>query len=235
MVGGNDAITAGIAQKDAAYYLEQRPDLQAIIDARGKRILDVGCAAGEFGYALKMAGAAEVIGIEVSPEAAALARAKLDAVLVGDLQSLKLPLEDASFDCIVFADVLEHTVDPWAVLAAYGRYLKPDGQVIASIPNVRFYAIIARLIFNRWGYRESGILDATHLRFFTLPTIKEMFARAGFRVERVNSVYRLFEDQSRVGRTGALASRWFCRLIAPVIFWRHFFTFQYLVVAKKAQ
>jgi 2-polyprenyl-3-methyl-5-hydroxy-6-metoxy-1,4-benzoquinol methylase len=231
---GLAAASAGIEPKAAAYYQEPRHDLQALFEARGKRILDVGCAAGEFGGALKRAGAAEVLGIEYAPEAAALAREKLDHVFVGDVQSLSLPLEEGSFDYIVFADVLEHTVDPWAVLASYRRYLKPDGRVIASIPNIRFYAIIARLIFNAWGYRESGILDATHLRFFTWPTIKAMFAGAGLRIERVKPVYRLFEDQSRVGRVGALASRWFCRLVAPVILWRHFFTFQYLVVAGKA-
>src|ERR1044071_4503164 len=107
MIGAGDLTTSGIERKVAAYYLEQRPDLQAIIAARGKRILDVGCAAGEFGYALKLAGASEVIGIEVSPEAAAIAREKLDGVFVGDVQSLSLPLDDASFDCIIFADVLE--------------------------------------------------------------------------------------------------------------------------------
>jgi 2-polyprenyl-3-methyl-5-hydroxy-6-metoxy-1,4-benzoquinol methylase len=232
--GGAAAARAGIEPKAAAYYLEQRPDLLALFDARGKRILDVGCAAGELGGALKRAGAAEVIGIEREPEAAALAREKLDRVFVGDVQSLNPPLGEGGFDYIIFADVLEHTVDPWAVLADCRRYLKPGGRVVASIPNVRFYAVIGRLIFNAWGYRESGILDATHLRFFTWPTIKAMFAGAGFRVERVEPVYRLFEDQSRVGRVGALASRLFCRLVAPVILWRHFFTFQYLVVAGKA-
>jgi len=233
-IGIAEATPAGIEPKAAAYYLEQRPDLQALLEARGKRILDVGCAAGEFGGALKRAGAAEVVGIEYVPEAAALARQKLDRVFVGDVQRLSLPLDEGSFDYIIFADVLEHTVDPWAVLTAYRRYLKPDGQVIASLPNIRFYAIIARLIFNAWGYRESGILDATHLRFFTWPTIKEMFEGAGLSIERVKPVYRLFEDQSRTGRVGALVSRWFCRLVAPVILWRHFFTFQYLVVARKA-
>ncbi len=223
---------ASTEQKAAEYYLETRPDIQAIASAQGKRILDVGCAAGELGYALKLAGALEVIGIERSAEAAALAKTRLDQVLVSDVENFNLPLDDASFDRIIFADILEHTIDPWSVLASYGRYLKSDGLVIASIPNLRFYAVIARLLFNRWGYSESGILDSTHLRFFTLPTIKEMFERAGYQIERVDRNYRLFEDQSRIGRVGALASRLFCRFIAPLL-WRHFFTFQYLVVAKK--
>jgi 2-polyprenyl-3-methyl-5-hydroxy-6-metoxy-1,4-benzoquinol methylase len=232
---GISTAATGPARKSIEYYSEPRLDIQALIEARGKRILDVGCAAGEFGGALKRAGATEVIGIECAPEAAARAREKLDHVFVGDVQSLRLPLDEGSFDYIIFADVLEHTVDPWSLLATYRRYLKADGRVIASLPNVRFYAVIARLIFNRWGYRESGILDATHLRFFTWPTIKEMFERAGLTIERVRPVYRLLEDQSRTGRVGALASRWFCRLVAPLILWRHFFTFQYLIVAKRAE
>ena len=220
--------------KRADYYLDPRPDVQSLVAAHGKRILDVGCAAGELGAALKRAGACEVVGVEASTEAAARARGKLDRVIVGDAASSDLPLDLAGFDYVIFADVLEHMVDPWAALASFGRYLKADGRVVASIPNARFYAVIARLIFNRWGYRESGILDRTHLRFFTWPTIKEMFAGAGLRIERVQPTYRLFEDQSRIGRTGALASRWFCRLIAPLVLWRHFFTFQYLVVARKS-
>ena len=228
---GVERIT-GAEQKAAEYYLETRPDIQAIARAQGKRVLDVGCAAGELGHALKLTGALEVVGIERSTEAARLAESRLDQVIVSDVESFGLPLEDASFDRIIFADILEHTIDPWAVLASYGRYLKSDGLIIASIPNIRFYAVIARLIFNRWGYSESGILDSTHLRFFTLPTIKEMFERAGYRIERVDRNYRLFEDQGRVGRVGALASRLFCRFIAPLTL-RHFFTFQYLVVAKK--
>ncbi|MFL6216334.1 MAG: class I SAM-dependent methyltransferase [Blastocatellia bacterium] len=223
-----------VARQCSQYYSEPRPDIQSLIAAHGKRILDVGCAAGELGAALKQAGACEVVGIEASAEAASQARSKLDRVIVGDAQSPDLPLDPASFDYVILADILEHLVDPWAALASFSRYLQPGGRVVASIPNARFYAVIARLIFNRWGYRDSGILDRTHLRFFTWPTIKEMFESAGLRVERVRPVYRLFEDQSRVGRIGALASRGFCRLVAPVILWRHFFTFQYLIVARKS-
>ena len=223
-----------VARQCSQYYFESRPDIQSLIAAHGKRILDVGCAAGELGAALKQAGACEVVGIEASIEAASQARSKLDRVIVGDAQSLDLPLDSASFDYVILADILEHLVDPWAALASFSRYLQPEGRVVASIPNARFYAVIARLIFNRWGYRDSGILDRTHLRFFTWPTIKEMFESAGLRVERVRPVYRLFEDQSRVGRVGALTSRGFCRLVAPVILWRHFFTFQYLIVARKS-
>jgi len=224
---------SGSVRKRTEYYFEPRLDIQALVDARGKRILDVGCAAGELGAALKQAGAREVVGIEASAEAAVLARARLDRVLVGDAQSPDLPLEPSSFDYVIFADVLEHMVDPWSALAALTRYVRADGRVVASIPNMRFYAVIARLIFNTWGYRESGILDSTHLRFFTLPTIRELFADAGLRIEKIERTYRLFEDQSRVGRIGALASRWFCHFVAPLV-GRNFFTFQYLIVARKA-
>lgn len=220
--------------KTVDYYLETRPDIQALVEADGKRILDVGCAAGELGHALKQAGAVEVIGIERSPEAAARAKERLDRVLVSDIETAGQSLEDKTFDWIIFADVLEHTIDPWTALGMYRRYLRDDGRVVASIPNVRFYAVILRLIFNRWGYRESGILDSTHLRFFTLPTIRAMFKQAGFEIESVQRKYRLFEDQSRIGRAGAISSRLFCRFIAPVI-GPHFFTFQYLIVARKAQ
>ena len=240
-VGGRTSI-AGVEQRTVTstdlkapeYYLETRPDILAIVEARGKRVLDVGCAGGGLGRALKQQGAVEVVGIERSKEAASIAKEWLDQVFVSDVEGDSLPLEDASFDSIIFADILEHTVDPWSVVASYRRYLKDDGRVVASIPNMRFYAVIARLLFNRWGYRESGILDNTHLRFFTLPTIKEMFSQAGYEIERVECSYRLFEDQSRIGRIGALASRLFCRFIAPLM-WRHFFAFQYLIVARKAQ
>jgi 2-polyprenyl-3-methyl-5-hydroxy-6-metoxy-1,4-benzoquinol methylase len=237
----NESAAAMSREPDAAvsaerndYYFYSRPDVQALIAARGKRILDVGCAAGELGAALKRAGASQVVGIEAAAQAAAQARDKLDRVIIGDAQSTDLPLEQASFDYVIFADILEHLVDPWSALASLTRYLQDDGRVVASIPNARFYAVIARLIFNRWGYRESGILDRTHLRFFTWPTIKAMFEGAGLHIESVRPVYRLFEDQSHVGRVGALTSRWFCRLLAPIILWRHFFTFQYLIVARKS-
>ncbi|MEN3335997.1 MAG: hypothetical protein V7641_5362 [Blastocatellia bacterium] len=229
---GKPAAT-GSENKSIEYYSEPRRDIQALIAAPGKRILDVGCAAGELGFALKQAGAREVIGIESSTAAAALAQDKLDGVLVGDAQSPDWPLAQSSFDYIIFADVLEHLVDPWSALASFSRYLQADGRVVASIPNLRFYLVIARLIFNAWGYRESGILDSTHLRFFTLPTIRDLFARAGLRIEKIERTYRLFEDQSRIGRLGALASRLFCRFVAPLV-GRDFFTFQYLIVARKA-
>jgi 2-polyprenyl-3-methyl-5-hydroxy-6-metoxy-1,4-benzoquinol methylase len=214
------------------YYLDERPDVQALVDPLGKRILDVGCAAGELGRALKRSGAAEVVGIEQNQEAASLAREKLDRVLIEDAQSSQLAIPESSFDYILFADVLEHTRDPWTMLATFRRYLKPDGRVVASIPNLRFYAVIVRLIFNRWRYADSGILDRTHLRFFTWPNIRQMFEQAGYQIERTEHKYRLFEDQSRIGRAGALASRLWCRFVAPLA--PHFFAFQYLVVAKKA-
>lgn len=233
MNGGASSVAETVHPRPLqSYHLDERPDVQALVDPVGKRILDVGCAGGELGRALKRSGAAEVVGIEQNIEAAHLAREKLDRVLIEDAQSSELSLPESSFDYILFADVLEHTVDPWTMLATFRRYLKPDGRVVASIPNLRFYAVIVRLIFDRWRYEDSGILDRTHLRFFTWPNIRRMFEDAGYRIERTERKYRLFEDQSDIGRLGALTSRLWCRVVAPLA--PHFFAFQYLVVAKKA-
>ena len=218
-------------EKTEEYYREPRHDIRGLVSPRGKRILDVGCASGELGYAFKRAGAQEVIGIELHGESATLASQRLDQVYTGDIQTLEPPLEPARFDYIIFDDILEHTIDPWAIIASYRRFLKPDGRVILSIPNIRFYSVIGRLLLNRWEYQESGVLDRTHLRFFTWPNIQAMFEGAGYRIERVVHNYRLFEDQSQIGRIGAVSTRIFCRAFAPWP-WRHFFTYQYLVVAK---
>src|SRR5262249_40065500 len=91
------------------------------------------------------------------------------------------------FDCIVFADILEHLVDPWGTLASYCRFLSPEGVVVASIPNVRNIALLYDvMVRGRWQYADSGYLDRTHLRFFTGAEISELFAGAGLALQRID-------------------------------------------------
>jgi 2-polyprenyl-3-methyl-5-hydroxy-6-metoxy-1,4-benzoquinol methylase len=215
-----------------SYAHDPRPEIQALLAPQGRRILDVGCAAGCLGSALKGQGAAFVAGIEASRESAVQARAVLDLVVEGDLQTSQFPFAPASFDYLVFADVLEHVVDPDAALARLLPFLRPDGRVIVSVPNMRFYAVLARLLFDRWSYTDSGVRDRTHVRIFTRRSLVAMLEGAGLEVERLCRNTRLFEDQSRIGRLGALLTTIVRRLVAPWML-RDLLAFQFVVVARR--
>ena len=115
------------------------------------------------------------------PTAAERARNQLDEVHVGYFPEV-LDGVNERFDLICFNDVLEHMIDPWRALAAAGRWLAPEGRVLASIPNVRYGPHLQALMLGRWDYVETGILDRSHLRFFTRATMIEMFESAGYRI-----------------------------------------------------
>jgi 2-polyprenyl-3-methyl-5-hydroxy-6-metoxy-1,4-benzoquinol methylase len=215
------------------YYGDPRPDVQAVVSAAGRRFLDVGCGGGALGSALKAAGAAWVAGVERHPVPAAEARARLDLLVEGDLTTAVLPFSPGEFDYIVFADVLEHLPDPEAVVRRYLPYLAPGGRVVVSVPNMRFYLVLLRLAADRWAYTDSGVRDRTHLRIFTRRSLEAMLDSLDLRVERFTRNYRLFEDQSRIGRVGALATRFVRGALAPWLF-PELFTFQYVAVARRA-
>ena len=127
-----------------------------------------------------------MIGIEIDKEAAAKAETWYDEVLVGDLNT-PVALEEEfleSFDVVVFADVLEHLVEPGKALKHYARYAAPDAKILISIPNVANWLNRLELLLGRWEYRDVGILDKTHLRFFTYGTARRLIENAGLRIER---------------------------------------------------
>ena len=168
------------------YYDEPRPEVTAHIPEGAKYVIDVGCASGALGRSIKLKRPGiEVRGIEVVEEQAARARSFLDDVLVGKAED-PLPTDWPRPDCVIFADVLEHLVDPWAVLKRYREILAPGGTIIASVPNVSNHIVLGGLLRLRWDYDSFGILDRTHLRFFTRETALEMVERAGFSVQHVS-------------------------------------------------
>jgi SAM-dependent methyltransferase len=171
------------------YYRSQRPEVAALVPAAPQRVLEVGCGAGHLGRLLKSRGH-HVTGLELVPEVAEEARPWLDQVEVADVESSGLPFAPESFDTIVFADVLEHLVDPWRVLREAAALLAPSGRVIASIPNLQHVDVITGLLRGRWQYRERGICDIGHLRFFTLQTIRHLFGQAGLELVHVDHLYR---------------------------------------------
>lgn len=168
---------------DDNYNNTVRYDLVNLIpDVRGI-ILDVGCASGATMKYLFDIGAVDVKGIDISEESLVAARKLGFDVYKIDLNISSLPFDEKYFDTIILADVLEHLIDPWSVLSKIKTYLKDDGVIIISVPNIRNYKFLKRLIFqDRWDYEEQGILDKTHLRFFTDRTAKEMITSAGLNV-----------------------------------------------------
>jgi SAM-dependent methyltransferase len=206
--------------RPAAYYDQDRPEVAALVPTRCRRILEIGCGTGQLGRLLKARGH-HVTGIELLSATAHEARRWLDAVVTADVEA-GLPFAPASFDCVVLADVLEHLVDPWRVLREVAALLTEDGCVVASVPNVQNLDVLWRLARGRWDYRERGILDRGHLRFFTLATLRSLFAQARLELFHVGHRYR------RSLWRGLL-----CWLTAGRA--RAFFTRQYLLVAQAAR
>jgi len=223
----------GAAPMTWSYHDDPRPDILALVDPRGRRCLDVGCGAGALGAALRAAGAAHVAGVELHSGAAAQARGRLDVLVEGDVLDSPLPFEDGEFDLIVFADVLEHLPDPDAALARCLAYLTADGKVVVSVPNMRFYLVLARLALDRWEYADHGVRDRTHQRIFTRRSLERMLAAHGLRVERLERNSRLLDDQSQIGRAGALATRIARATVARWPF-RDLMAYQYVAVARRA-
>ena len=169
----------------AEYYDRPRTELLPYIPITCRKILDCGCGYGMLGTALKARAPCRVIGVERDPLAAAGARKHLDAVFEQDVEQ---PIDERDFDCIIYADVLEHLVDPWRLVRNHVSLLVPGGQVLMSIPNVRHFSVAYMLYAKgRWRYTESGIMDRTHLRFFTLKDIKDMVREAGLQLDTVTS------------------------------------------------
>jgi ubiquinone/menaquinone biosynthesis C-methylase UbiE len=203
-----------------SYFTHDRTDIFRLIPSGVHTVLDVGCGAGVLGRRLKDLGM-EVIGLERNEESWREAKKYLDKVICCDAEKVELPFEEKYFDCIIYGDILEHFYNPWVVLERYKRYLKDDGFVIASIPNVRYYKILIRLFAGTWDYVDSGMLDRSHVRFFTLVNIKEMFVDAGFEMVSI--------------ARNIVSARGF-RVLNFILFnsLKDFLTYQYYIVAKKS-
>jgi len=196
--------------KNNSYYNGLREDIVDIVDKDVERILDIGCAFGVTGEKLKERGAKVVVGVELSSQAYKEARTRLDKVILGDVEKLNLPFRDGYFDCIIYSDVLEHLIDPWATLKKHRRLLREGGSLIASIPNVRHYRVVKKLVMGKWDYQERGVLDSTHLRFFTLNSIKKMFQDTDFRIEEL--IYKISASKSK-----KLANKILCGMLNEIL------------------
>ncbi len=154
-----------------------------------KRVIDFGCATGYFARLLSSKGC-QVTGIEINAKAAKIAEEYCEEVIVADLDFVNLRdiLSGKTFDVAVFGDILEHLRNPWRILEETRQILQPGGYVIASIPNIAHGAIRLALLQGKFEYTELGILDNTHLRFFTRQTVRELFERSGYFVDTYEQI-----------------------------------------------
>jgi len=174
------------------YGTGANPDLLLRIPVDARLVMDVGCGAGALGAAFKRRNpAARVIGVEYDEALAARAAAVLDTVHRQDIEATALPAEQASLDCLIYGDVLEHLRDPWAVLRRDAALLGEDGVLLACVPNVEHWQFAERLLRGGWRYEEMGLFDRTHLRWFSQETMREALEQAGLHVADVTP--RIFD------------------------------------------
>jgi SAM-dependent methyltransferase len=172
------------------YYNRVNADLLRTIPPDACTVLEAGCGTGALAEAYRrINNRVTYYGIEKNREAVKIAGlvGRIDRLIEGDLEDMGplvpgLSEEQPSVDCLIFGDVLEHLLDPWSVLARLVRLVRDGGQILACIPNVQHYSVIINLMRGRWDYQDEGLLDRTHLRFFTLSGIRDLFSKAGLQI-----------------------------------------------------
>lgn len=182
-----EAGASAYQDKMASYFGGVRHDFLALLPKDGTAtVLEIGCGAGETGgEALARGLARSYHGVEIAEKPAAIARTRLTEVLEGDVEKMALPWPDNHFDAVLMSEVLEHLVDPWSLVKRVTAKLKPGALVLASSPNVAQISVLRGLLADRWELTDEGVMDRTHLRWFTQASYRRMFEDAGIRVEQL--------------------------------------------------
>jgi 2-polyprenyl-3-methyl-5-hydroxy-6-metoxy-1,4-benzoquinol methylase len=191
--------------------------LQFEMIGRDKNVLELGCATGRVTRYLTVRLGCRVTGVEFDPQAAELARPFCQRLVVGDLEAdATLRQAAGAYDIILAGDVLEHLREPARVLAALHNSLKPGGYWVISVPNVAHWSVRKELLRGRFDFTDTGVMDQTHLRWFTVKTLSEMIAQAGYAVKYLDAVYTVpLQDQLHLRGLARWLQR---RRIAPGFF-----------------
>lgn len=220
-------VDFGSPEKTAA-YTGARPEIVSRVGRGNGPVLDVGCSTGAIGAAVRDMWGRRVVGVELSADSASVAQEVLDAVIVGSVDNWDVEvapsLAGELFDCVICADVLEHTVDPWVGLARIVESLRPGGRLILSLPNVGHHNTLTNVFMRRrFPRRDRGLHDVTHLRWFGRRDVLELVDHSGLRLVEMERVMRIFERPHRANA------------VAKYVPWglRDLFTFQFVVVAVK--
>lgn len=210
--------------KDEGYYSHIRDEIEHLFPLRVDRVLEIGCGSGEtLAWIKRTKDASFACGIELSHDSAEVAKGKLDRIVAGNFEEIDLPGDFSSFDVVLCLDVLEHFVDPWQAVRRIDGLLSAGGVLIASIPNVRYFGVVLPLLLQgRWDYQSAGILDRTHLRFFTKRSAIDLMQTSGMSLEAL----------SATGLEKGRKARYLN--IATFSLFKPFFEFQYLIKVSKA-
>ncbi len=178
------------SSKTADYFNGERRDIvdQLVVNIDAA-ILEIGCGDGATGaYAKTHGKCGRYVGVEMSTAAASIAAKVLDQVIVANLEQDDIDFPKSAFDVLIASEVLEHLVDPWAVLHKIRPLMKPGARIFASSPNIAHSSTLAMLIDGRWDLEESGRMDRTHLRWFTPNSFASMFKSSGYEVVSVGPI-----------------------------------------------
>lgn len=243
-------------QDNYPYFEEINPGVIRCIGS-GLKILDIGCGYGCLGEAMVKKNNI-VYGIDISSTAIERAKKRLHFACVADINKLDtLPgeIKRKSFDVVILADVLEHVYDPMGLLKKTKSFLKDDGRIILSIPNVASWAIRLQLLFGYWNYTTSGVLDRTHIRFFTLTSALRLLRAANFEIIRIsatpyflrafaeslrNVFFKDYNNRVLSDPTALMKSsyyKFYLKYLYPVetfiaSFWKRLFAFQFIIEAN---
>jgi SAM-dependent methyltransferase len=147
-----------------------------------KRVLELGSAVGSMTQLMKEINGCTIVAMELDPDMAKMAEPHCERMVIGNVENMDLDAAfgEDRFDVIVAADILEHLYDPWACLSKVRKFLKPEGYLVVSVPNIAHNALLAQLLSGRFPYQEKGLLDRTHLRFFTRSNLEDMLLSSGY-------------------------------------------------------
>lgn len=173
----------------SGYYRNYNSIIMTKIPIRTNRVLDIECGLGALGLELRNLNKdIEVHGIEKNENVAKVASKLLDKVYIGDAEQIVNELEENYYDVVALSDVLEHMHNPWEFIKKIKRLLSKNGIIVTSIPNINNISIIKGLLSGKWEYADAGLLDRTHIRFFTYNSIKKMFDDAGYYIKDVTKL-----------------------------------------------
>lgn len=176
--------------KSSGYFIYDRNEMLEFVPLSAKKILDVGCGEGVFINQIKNRQEIEAWGVEINTDIADKAKPVFHKLYNAAIEDVIPQLPKNYFDCIIFNDVLEHTVNPLLILKLIKENLKQDACIVSSIPNVRYMPNLYQLLIHKdWKYDEKGgILDDTHLRFFTKKSIIRLFDDAGYQIDILKGI-----------------------------------------------